>query len=103
MSTSKKQQADLGIIPGEFVMCLSDFYRTMEVEVLDVVDVLVEEQIQTYYLFQDARKVPSLVGIGNMSAVEDGRRYHIQAKLIKSFGEGQNYPTKEEALASLRH
>jgi len=99
----KPAPIDQGIIPGEIVLCLSDFYRTMEVEILDVIPVLVEEQVQTHYLFQDVRKVPSLVGIGKLFAVEDGGRYHIQACLIRSFGVGQSYPSKEEALASLRH
>lgn len=104
-SAPKRYSADKGIVPGELVMCLSDFYRPMEVEVIDIVDVLVEEKVQTYYIFQDVKKkdVTGLVGIGKLSQVTNDRRYHVEACLIKSFGEGQIYPNKDEALSSLRH
>lgn len=104
-SAPKRYSADKGIVPGELVMCLSDFYRPMEVEVIDIVDVLVEEKVQTYYIFQDVKKKDNngLIGIGKLSAVDTGRRYHVEACLIKGFGEGQVYPSKDEALASLRH
>lgn len=104
-SAPKRYSADKGIVPGELVLCLSDFYQTMEVEVIDIVDVLVNDEVKTYYIFQDSKKKDSngLVGIGKLSSVETGRRYHVEACLIKGFGEGQVYPNKDEALASLRH
>jgi len=92
---------DQGIIPGEIVLCLSDFYRTMEVEILDVIPVLVEEQVQTHYLFQDVRKVPSLVGIGKLSAVEDGGRYHIQAMSDKKFWSRSKLPVERRSFGIL--
>jgi len=101
----EKHWADKGIIPGEIVRCLSDFYRTMDVEVIDILEKVVEEKVQTFYIFRDVvgKESNGLVGIGKLLLVNTDLRYHVEACLIRGFGEGQAYGSREEAIASLLH
>lgn len=101
----QKYSADRGIIPGEIVRCLSNFHRTMDVEVIDIVEKPVEGKAETFYLFRDTvgKETNGLVGIGKLSVVNTDLRYHVEACLIRAFGEGQSYKFREEAIASLLH
>jgi hypothetical protein len=101
----QKYSADNGIIPGEIVRCLSDFHRTMDVEIIDILEKAVEGKVETFYLFRDTvdKESNGLVGIGKLSQVNTDLKYHVEACLIRSFGEGQSYASRDEAIASLRH